>query len=89
MGLAMVAVAMAVRRKIPLLACSSVVVLLTAIKAAQWASHKEVFFPLLGIALGFAVLAVGCLFESRMNRTLRAAVDRARAEARMFWVSWE
>ena len=89
LGLALVAVAMLARRKVPLLTGSGAVLLLTAIKTAQWAAHKEAIGPVLGIGFGFAVLAVGCLFESRMNRTLRAAVDRARAEARMFWVSWE
>jgi hypothetical protein len=65
------------------------VILGILVKAAQWAVHSEILLPLLGIIVGFAVLAVGCLFESRMNRALRTAVDHARAHARMFWVTWE
>lgn len=88
-GLALVGGAMLTQRKVPLLAGSSSILLLTLIKTAQWAAQREVIMPVAGIAVGFAVLAVGCLFESRMNQALRATVDRVRAEARMFWVSWE
>ncbi|MCZ7647358.1 MAG: hypothetical protein M5U26_19220 [Planctomycetota bacterium] len=88
LGLALVMGAMWTRRKIPLLVGSSAMLLLTLVKALQWAAHRDVVLPVVGVAIGFAVLAVGCLFESRMNRAIREAVDRARAEARMFWVSW-
>ena len=88
-GLALVGGAMLAHRKVPLLAGSMAVLLGTFVKTSQWAAHQEVFLPVLGIGVGFAVLALGCLFESRMNRALREAMDRARAEARMFWVSWE
>jgi len=88
-GLVLVGGAMLTRRKIPLLGGSAAVLLGTLVKAVQWAAHREVIFPVLGLFIGFAVLAVGCLFESRMNRAIRETVDRVRAEARMFWVSWE
>ncbi|MCW8132887.1 MAG: hypothetical protein KIS92_21245, partial [Planctomycetota bacterium] len=88
-GLTLVGGAMFARRKIPLLSGSAAVLLGTLVKTAQWAAHREVIYPVLGIGIGFAVLAVGCLFESRMNRAIRQTVDRVRAEARMFWVSWE
>ncbi|MBI3830625.1 MAG: hypothetical protein HY291_13980 [Planctomycetes bacterium] len=88
-GLAMVAGAMLTRRKIPLLGGSAAVLLGTLVKTAQWAAHRQVFMPVLGMGIGLAVVAVGCLFESRMNRTIRQTVDRVRAEARMFWMSWE
>jgi hypothetical protein len=87
-GLALVLGAMWSRRKIPLLFGSGTMVLGTLVKAVQWAAEREVVWPVFGIAFGFVVLAMGSLFETRMNRAIREAVDRARAEARLFWVTW-
>jgi hypothetical protein len=64
-------------------------VLSTLIQAIDWARGHHVLLPVAGIAIGFAVLMLGSLFESRMNQVFRQALDRARAEARMFWVSWQ
>lgn len=80
--------AMMSRRKIPLMIGTAALITSTIIKAAQWAHHREGLLPLLGIALGFTLVAVSTLFESRMNQAFHKVVDRARAEARMFWVSW-
>ncbi|MCY3021057.1 MAG: hypothetical protein NTW87_18740, partial [Planctomycetota bacterium] len=88
LGLAILFGAMLSRRKVPLLAGAGAMVLSTLIKAVEWAHHKDVLWPLIGIIFGFLVLGVGMLFESRMNQAFRKAVDRAKAEARMFWVSW-
>jgi hypothetical protein len=89
LSLGVVVGAMFARRKVPLLAGSSALVLGTVVKAAQWAQHREALLPVLGFALGFGVLAVAALVEQRMNQAFRKAVDRARAEAHMFWVSWQ
>jgi hypothetical protein len=87
-ALAVIFGAMMTRRKIPLMVGTAVLIIGTIIKAAQWAHHREGLLPLLGILIGFVLVAVSTLFESRMNRAFRNVVDRARAEARMFWVSW-
>jgi len=89
LALLLVGGAMWTRRKIPLLSASSVLLLCTIIKTAQWAAHREVILPVAGIALGFTVLAIGSLFESRMNRALRTAADQVRAQAKMFWTNWD
>ena len=89
LSLLLVGGAMWARRKIPLLSASSALLLCTIIKTAQWAAHREVFLPVAGIGLGFVVLAVGCLFESRMNRVFRTATDQVRAQAKMFWTNWD
>jgi hypothetical protein len=89
LALLLVGGAMWARRKIPLLSASSALLLCTIIKTAQWAANREVVLPVAGIGLGFAVLAVGCLFESRMNRALRTASDQVKAQAKMFWINWE
>jgi hypothetical protein len=89
LGLAMVLGAMLWRRRIPLLAGSGAVIMGLLVKAVQLAHNKAVLWPVVGIALGSAVVALGMLFEQRMNQAFRKAVDRARAEAKMFWVSWE
>jgi len=81
--------AMFARRKVPLLAGAGALILSILIKAVQWAHQREVIWPVAGIAFGLVVLAVAMLFEQRMNQAFRKAVDKARAEARMFWVSWE
>ena len=88
-GFAMIIGAMLARRKIPLLSGSSAIVILTTIKAFQWTAQREKLMPLLGIALGFLVLAIGSVFEAHMNRVIMKAVDRAKEEARLFWVSWQ
>jgi len=88
-GFALVLGAMATRRKIPLLSGSAAIVLVTLMKTVQWASHREFFAPLLGIGIGFLILGAGSALEAHMNRLIRRAVDRAKAEAQMFWVSWE
>jgi len=87
-GFAMVMGAMFARRKIPLLAGSGAMLLLTLVKTLQWAAHRELFLPLVGITIGFGILAMGSVFEARMNRLIRETLGRAKAEARMFWVSW-
>ena len=89
LALLLVGGAMWARRKIPLLSASSALLLGTIVKTAQWAAHREAILPVAGIGLGFAVLAVGCLFESRMNRVFRTATDQVRAQARMFWTNWD
>jgi hypothetical protein len=89
-GMAMVLGAMAVRRKIPLLSATGIMLLLTIVKAVQWAAHREeIMLPLVGVFIGFGIVALGTLFEARMNKALRNAVDVAKAEARMFWISWQ
>jgi hypothetical protein len=88
-GLSVIGGAMLTRRKIPLLCGCSAILAVLIIKGAQWAAHREMIMPLLGIMIGMGVLALGMFFEARMNRSIRLAVDRARAEAQMFWVSWE
>ena len=89
-GMALVLGAMATRRKIPLLSASGTILLLTIVKAIQWASlRQELLLPFIGIIVGFGVLGLGTLFEARMNRAIRNAVDLAKAEARMFWISWQ
>ena len=87
-GLALVLGAMWSKRKIPLLFGSLALVLGTMVKAVQWAAERQVMLPVLGILFGFVVLGLGCLFETRMNRAIRDALDKARAEAKLFWVSW-
>ncbi|HEY3321475.1 MAG TPA: hypothetical protein VGP72_13470 [Planctomycetota bacterium] len=89
LGLAVVFGAMLARRRIPLLAGSSAVIAGMLCKAVQWAHHKEITLPVLGILLGCGVLALGMLFESRVNKAFKQAVDRAKAEAKMFWMKWE
>lgn len=88
-SLAIVMGAMLSRRKIPLLFGSSICVLTTLIQGIYWAQHQKVLLPVAGIMIGFGVLLLASLFESRMNHVFRQAMDRARAEARMFWVSWQ
>jgi len=88
-GFALVLGAMIARRKIPLLVGSSTMLLGTLIKATQWIIHRELTMPLVGILMGFFVLAVASLFESRMNRLVGQAVDKAKSEARHFWMSWD
>jgi hypothetical protein len=90
LGMGLVLGAMITRRKIPLLSATGTILLLTTVKAIQWAAHRqEVLLPFIGIVIGFGVVALGTLFEARMNRAIRTAVDRAKAEARMFWMSWQ
>lgn len=89
LGFALVAGAMVARRKVPLLAGSGGILLGTLVKAIQWIAHKDPSLPLIGIVIGFFVLVVGCFFESRMNAALKLAVDRAKAEAKLFWISWQ
>ncbi len=89
LSIAMVFGAMLSRRKIPLLGGSAGVVVGTIIKCAQWAHHHDGVGPLLGILVGLILVAGSTLLESRMNQAFRKVVDRARAEARMFWVSWQ
>jgi len=89
LSIAMVFGAMLSRRKIPLLGGSAGVVVGTIIKCAQWAHHHDGVGPLLGILVGLLLVAGSTLLESRMNQAFRKVVDRARAEARMFWVSWQ
>jgi hypothetical protein len=81
--------ALATRRKAPLLIAGVTLIAGTLIKSLQWAHRLEVLMPVVGIATGLLVLGIGVLFESRMNVAFRKAVDKAKAEARMFWVSWE
>ncbi|HYF50526.1 MAG TPA: hypothetical protein VEJ63_14035 [Planctomycetota bacterium] len=89
-GMGLVLGAMATRRKVPLLSATGTILLLTLVKAIQWAAHREeILLPFVGIVIGFGVVALGTLFEARMNRAIRGAVDRAKAEARMFWMSWQ
>lgn len=88
-ALLLVGGAMWARVKVPLLSASAALLLCTLVKTTQWAAHREALLPIVGIGVGFGVLAVGCLFESRMNRALRTAADQVRAQAKMFWVSWE
>jgi hypothetical protein len=89
LSLGLVGGAMYARRKVPLLVGSAALILGTLVKAVEWAFYHEVLLPVLGIGVGFVILAAGCLFESRMNRVFRAAVDKARVEARMFWEAWK
>lgn len=89
LGFALVAGAMVARRKVPLLAGSGAILLGTLVKAVQWIAYKNVALPVAGIVIGFFVLMVGCFFESRMNAALKLAVDRAKAEAKLFWISWQ
>ncbi|MCK6471002.1 MAG: hypothetical protein L6R28_04580 [Planctomycetes bacterium] len=89
LGFALVGGAMVARRKVPLLAGSGAILLGTLVKAVQWIADKSVALPVAGIVIGFFVLMVGCFFESRMNAALKLAVDRAKAEAKLFWISWQ
>ena len=88
-AIALVFGALLSRRKIPLLAGSAGLIIGTIVKAVQWAHHRDGIVPLMGVLVGFALVGVSTLLESRMNQAFRKAVDRARAEARMFWVSWQ
>jgi len=87
-GFAMVFTALATRRKVPLLSASGTILICLLVHAIHLAMHRQMMLPVGGLIAGFSVLAVASLFESRMNANLRSAVDRARAEARMFWTSW-
>jgi CBS-domain-containing membrane protein len=89
LGMAMVFGAMVARRKVPLLAGASAMVLCTLIKAVELAWQESVLWPVLVFFFGCVVLGAGVLFEQRMNQAFRKAMDRAKAEAKMFWVSWE
>ena len=77
------------RRKIPLLFASSALLLCTMIKTAQWAAYHNATLPAAGFGLGVGILALGSLFESRMNRVLRTAADQGKAQAKMFWTNWD